>query len=135
MLVLIFFILKIRNLKYFVLTIYIQLWLNSKCICISNFIEIRKIGHKIATTLFLIVNVWYFSAHPNVKAFVTHGGLLSTTEAVYYGVPLVGIPFFGDQYMNVLGCVRDGYAIHLPYDELTGNSLTGAVTELIQNPR
>lgn len=36
-------------------------------------------------------------AHPNVKLFITHGGLLGTTEALVEGIPLLGIPIFGDQ--------------------------------------
>ncbi|KAG5670631.1 hypothetical protein PVAND_000879 [Polypedilum vanderplanki] len=39
-------------------------------------------------------------AHPNVKAYICHGGLLGTTEAVYEGVPVLGIPIFGDQKTN-----------------------------------
>jgi len=36
-------------------------------------------------------------AHPNVKLFITHGGLLGTTEAIIEGVPVLGLPIFGDQ--------------------------------------
>lgn len=36
-------------------------------------------------------------AHDNVKLFVTHGGLLSCTESILRGKPIVGIPIFGDQ--------------------------------------
>ena len=36
-------------------------------------------------------------AHPNLKVFVTHGGLLSTQEALFHKVPLVGMPISNDQ--------------------------------------
>jgi UDP:flavonoid glycosyltransferase YjiC (YdhE family) len=35
--------------------------------------------------------------HPNIKAFITHGGMLSIQESVYNGVPLIGLPVYGDQ--------------------------------------
>ncbi|KPJ21665.1 Ecdysteroid UDP-glucosyltransferase [Papilio machaon] len=49
-------------------------------------------------------------AHPNVKVFITHGGLLSTLEALKYGVPLLAIPVFGDQPGNAIRAMRSGYA-------------------------
>uniref|UniRef100_A0A2H1X1Y8 SFRICE_017750 n=1 Tax=Spodoptera frugiperda TaxID=7108 RepID=A0A2H1X1Y8_SPOFR len=39
-------------------------------------------------------------AHPNLVLFVTHGGLLSLTEAVHFGVPVIAIPVFSDQFLN-----------------------------------
>lgn len=39
-------------------------------------------------------------AHRNVKLFITHGGLLSCTESILRGKPVVGIPIFGDQMVN-----------------------------------
>lgn len=39
-------------------------------------------------------------AHDNVKLFVTHGGLLSCTESILRGKPIVGIPIFGDQMVS-----------------------------------
>lgn len=37
-------------------------------------------------------------AHPKTKAFISHCGLLGTQEAAWYGIPIVGIPFFADQH-------------------------------------
>ncbi|KAL3289132.1 hypothetical protein HHI36_003570 [Cryptolaemus montrouzieri] len=58
-------------------------------------------------------------AHPYIKIFISHGGLGSTTEAVYHGVPVLGIPFFSDQKTNIASVARAGFAISLKYDEMT----------------
>nr|XP_023025371.1 UDP-glucuronosyltransferase 2C1-like isoform X2 [Leptinotarsa decemlineata] len=73
-------------------------------------------------------------AHPNTRAFITHGGILSTTEAIHYGVPMIGIPILGDQYMNVARMVRKRLCINLPLPELTENSFHEAIREVIENP-
>ncbi|KAG8456718.1 hypothetical protein GDO86_002483 [Hymenochirus boettgeri] len=40
--------------------------------------------------------------HPKVRLLVTHGGINSLQEAVYHGVPVLGIPLFGDQHDNLV---------------------------------
>lgn len=35
--------------------------------------------------------------HPNVKVFLTHAGLMGSSEAAFCGVPVVATPMFGDQ--------------------------------------
>lgn len=58
---------------------------------------------KVDTNKFM-VRKWFpqddILAHDNVKLFVTHGGLLSCTESILRGKPIVGIPIFGDQMVN-----------------------------------
>ncbi|GMH23273.1 hypothetical protein Nepgr_025116 [Nepenthes gracilis] len=39
-------------------------------------------------------------AHPSVAAFVTHGGWNSILESIVSGVPMICLPFFGDQILN-----------------------------------
>lgn len=75
------------------------------------------------------------SAHPNVKLFITHGGLLSTTETVYHGVPTLAIPIFGDQKMNAKVAYNNGFGLILPYTELDENSLVEKLNELLNNPK
>lgn len=38
-------------------------------------------------------------AHPNIKVFITHGGLFGTQEGVYNAVPMLGMPFYCDQVL------------------------------------
>ncbi|KAJ8928785.1 hypothetical protein NQ314_018643 [Rhamnusium bicolor] len=75
------------------------------------------------------------SAHQNVKVFITHGGLLSTTETIYHGVPIIAIPIFGDQKMNAITAQDEGYAIVLPFQEISEEKLTSYLNEIITNPQ
>ncbi|CAO1437944.1 unnamed protein product [Diamesa hyperborea] len=73
-------------------------------------------------------------AHPNVKVFITHGGLLGTTEALVEGVPVLGIPIFGDQKMNMAKAVARGYGLQINYDDISEELFTEKLTELLNNP-
>lgn len=73
--------------------------------------------------------------HKNIKLFITHGGHGSTTEAIYHGVPLVGIPMIGDQPSNMLKAVKKGFAISLDFNTLTEEILLDAINKAISNPR
>ncbi|XP_068624223.1 UDP-glucosyltransferase 2-like [Battus philenor] len=71
--------------------------------------------------------------HPNVKLFITQGGLQSTDEAITAGVPLIGIPMLGDQWYNVEKYVHHQIGIRLDFDKLTDDQLKNAILEVIQN--
>ncbi|CAH0545938.1 unnamed protein product [Brassicogethes aeneus] len=73
-------------------------------------------------------------AHPNVKLFISHGGLLSVIEAVYHGVPILGIPVFWDQEQNIKNAVHNGFALNLPLRELNENTLFSSVNQILYNP-
>ncbi|XP_054285630.1 UDP-glycosyltransferase UGT5-like isoform X2 [Macrosteles quadrilineatus] len=70
-------------------------------------------------------------AHPAVKLFISHGGLLGTTEAVVSGVPILGIPMYGDQPNNVAALVDKGVAIHIDYNNITASSIKWALGQLL----
>lgn len=72
-------------------------------------------------------------AHPNVRLFITHGGLLSSTEAIYFGVPIIGIPVFGDQFLNMARAVSNGYGIQVSYTNLTETSISWALNTMLSN--
>lgn len=74
-------------------------------------------------------------AHPNVKLFITHGGMLGTTESIYHGVPMIGIPVFGDQHLNIARAVKRGYALPLDLNKLTEERILSAVNEILSNPK
>ncbi|CAD7000182.1 unnamed protein product [Ceratitis capitata] len=74
-------------------------------------------------------------AHPNVKLFISQGGIFSTQEAIYWGLPLLFIPFFGDQHRNAKKAVRAGYARLLMFDKMTSEDLVQNIQTLIDDPR
>ncbi|XP_068085860.1 UDP-glycosyltransferase UGT5 [Anabrus simplex] len=73
-------------------------------------------------------------AHPNVRLFITHSGLLSTQEAIYRGVPIVGIPFFADQQTNIHKAVMHGVGLKLAYKHITRETVLKAIRTVLDNP-
>ncbi|CAH1105627.1 unnamed protein product [Psylliodes chrysocephalus] len=74
-------------------------------------------------------------AHSNTVAFISHGGLLGTTEAVYHGVPILGLPVFWDQVKNIAVAVRKGYALKVDFSNLDEHSFSSALQEILDNPK
>lgn len=66
--------------------------------------------------------------------FITHGGQLSTTEAIHFGVPVVGIPVFGDQYVNMKSAEDKGFGISVKLAEDMADDILAAVREILNNP-
>ncbi|KAJ2944806.1 hypothetical protein O0L34_g1697 [Tuta absoluta] len=69
--------------------------------------------------------------HPNVKLFVTQGGMQSTDEAISAGVPLIGIPMLGDQWYNVERYKYLKIGMGLDFETLTEEQFRDAVTTVI----
>ncbi|XP_061395075.1 UDP-glucuronosyltransferase 2A1-like [Musca vetustissima] len=73
--------------------------------------------------------------HRKLKAFVTHGGLLSMYEAIYHAVPMVMLPVFCDHDVNAAKAESDGYAIRLPLETITADKLYQAIMAIINNDK
>lgn len=54
-----------------------------------------------------------------MKAFISHGGLLGTLEAVHCGIPILVIPQFGDQHTNAAIIVENGNGVKMLLSEAT----------------
>ncbi|XP_063624884.1 UDP-glucosyltransferase 2-like [Cydia splendana] len=73
--------------------------------------------------------------HPKVRALVTHGGLLSTHEAIAARVPLVGLPLFSNHWQNAWQYEKLGIGICLDIDHLNENKLRNAVVAVVEEKK
>ena len=72
-------------------------------------------------------------AHPNIKLFISHCGNNGQYEALYHGVPILGLPVFGDQIYNAARIQAKGFGIFLNVRDFTINDLDAAISELLSN--
>lgn len=73
--------------------------------------------------------------HPNTRAFLSHGGLNSIYEAMYHGVPVVGVPLFGDHYDTMTRVAAKGMGIMLHWKYMNEEDLYKALTSVINDTR
>uniref|UniRef100_A0AAV2K1H5 UDP-glucuronosyltransferase n=1 Tax=Knipowitschia caucasica TaxID=637954 RepID=A0AAV2K1H5_KNICA len=69
--------------------------------------------------------------HPNTKAFVAHGGTNGIQEAIYHGVPLVGLPLMYDQRENFARMTVRGAAKVLDIATLNRDIFLQALEEVL----
>jgi hypothetical protein len=71
-------------------------------------------------------------AHPNLIAFISHGGIASVHESIDREVPMVIIPISSDQPSNGEYMKEKRCALTLDWNELTEKSLTSAIREILK---
>ncbi|XP_070760374.1 UDP-glucuronosyltransferase 2A2-like isoform X2 [Enoplosus armatus] len=69
--------------------------------------------------------------HPKTRAFITHGGTNGIYEAIYHGVPMVGIPMFADQPDNMVHVKAKGAATTVDLNFMKTEDLRDAVNAVI----
>jgi polyene glycosyltransferase len=74
-------------------------------------------------------------AHPNVRAFVTHGGGNGFQEGLYFGKPLVVRPLWTDNYDNAVRGQDMGVSLTLdPPRTADPDHVAGLLTRLLSEP-
>ncbi|XP_030048896.1 UDP-glucuronosyltransferase 3A2 [Microcaecilia unicolor] len=73
--------------------------------------------------------------HPKARLLVTHGGLNSLMEAIYHGVPVLGIPLFADQSDNMIRIEAKQIGISLPPYQLTADRFAKAMRQILEDAR
>jgi glucuronosyltransferase len=74
-------------------------------------------------------------AHKNCILFISHGGISGLIEAIANAVPMLIIPFFGDQPSNAIIAESKGFALKLYPKEVTEHTLKLKITELLNNKK
>ncbi|KFO23826.1 UDP-glucuronosyltransferase 2A2 [Fukomys damarensis] len=72
--------------------------------------------------------------HPKTKAFITHGGTNGIYEAIYHGIPMVGVPMFADQPDNIAHMKAKGAAVEVNMNTMTSADLINALRTVITDP-
>ncbi|XP_067377059.1 UDP-glucuronosyltransferase 2B31-like isoform X2 [Channa argus] len=72
--------------------------------------------------------------HPKTRVFVAHGGTNGIQEAVYHGVPLVGLPLVYDQHDNFFRMQVRGVAKVLNIGTVNKDNFLEALKEVLYEP-
>ncbi|XP_074789741.1 UDP-glucuronosyltransferase 2A2 [Denticeps clupeoides] len=73
--------------------------------------------------------------HPKTKVFVTHGGTNGIYEAIYHGVPMLGLPLIFDQFDNMVRLNARGVARSMTVTALDVDTLTQALRDLLDEKK
>jgi hypothetical protein len=74
-------------------------------------------------------------SHPSTQPFITHCGVMSIFETLYAGVPVLGLPGFGDQPNNANKLAYNGVGLELRKSATSENTLGSALYRLLSpNP-
>lgn len=96
---------------------------------VGKHFDIRKLG-TIPKNFRVYQTVPQLSVLRQADVFVTHGGMNSVSEALFYGVPMVVIPCIADQPTNARRIEELGLGKYLEYGKINSNILRNTVLDV-----
>ncbi|KAM4597517.1 UDP-glucuronosyltransferase 2B31-like [Polymixia lowei] len=72
--------------------------------------------------------------HPKTRAFVAHGGTNGLYEAIYHGVPVLGLPLLFDQFDNLIRLKLRGAARVVEASSLNTENFLEALRDVLKSP-
>ncbi|XP_074536624.1 UDP-glucuronosyltransferase 2B20-like [Halichoeres trimaculatus] len=73
--------------------------------------------------------------HPKTKLFITHGGTNGLYEAIYHGVPVLGMPLIFDQTDNMVRMIARGAAEMVDVTTMDVESLTSSLKNILDSKK
>ncbi|SHO45758.1 macrolide family glycosyltransferase [Anaerocolumna xylanovorans] len=97
---------------------------------IGNKTEISSLG-TIPDNFILSRQVPQLEILKRTALFISHGGLNSINEAIYYGVPCIVLPLANDQYITAAQVAKMKIGIPLAFQEVSAATLKSTTDEII----
>lgn len=74
-------------------------------------------------------------SRPEMRLFVSHGGKGSLSEALYYGVPMLGLPLLGDQRVNLRKMQEKQWGLQLDMHNLSQVTILSGLQSILNDDR
>ena len=104
---------------------------------VSHLTFIMRYGKKNSVDKNIIKRPWLpqndLLGHKNTKAFITHCGNSGQYEALYNGVPMIGVPIVGDQWYNAERMKNKNYGLYMPLIHLQTDAFADMILEVVNN--
>ncbi|XP_059089673.1 UDP-glucosyltransferase 2-like [Tigriopus californicus] len=113
------------------------LWETLQTLPVKVVLKVGKNSDRLRSNDRILTGTWFpqqdLLGHPSCRLFISQGGMMSLQESVFHGVPILIIPFFGDQFANAQRAARQGYGRKLEIQDLSHESLRESIMDILQN--